>query len=76
SRPCSRKAFLLKHDLLNSNLVIYGNVVFQVKDVKSEEAKGLYNMDVAELVISMSPLTKIQNLESINSKIRELDSLF
>ncbi|MDQ1280288.1 MAG: hypothetical protein QG670_1551 [Thermoproteota archaeon] len=76
SRPCSRKAFLLKHDLLNSNLALYGNVVFQVKDVKSEEAKGLYNMDVAELVISMNPLTKIQKLESINSKIRELDSLF
>lgn len=76
SRPCTRKAFSLKHDLLDLDLALYGNAIFQIKKVTEEEAKSLCNLAVAELVISINPLTKIQNLEAINSKIRELHSLF
>ena len=76
SRPCISKAYSLKHDSLGLDLALYGNVIFHIKIVSREDAKSLCNIDVAELVISMNPITKIQNLEAINAAIKDLNSLF
>ncbi len=73
SKPCKTKAFLLKHDELE--LFLNGNVVFSQTDPSEKDMKSLLKHNVAELVISMNPVTGMSSRERIDEFILQLKSM-
>lgn len=72
SKPCYKRAFLLKHDILGVELFLHGNVVFRFTQPSRKEVKQLHRSKVSEFVITMNPVTKIENKQEVDAFIQNL----
>lgn len=73
-RPCYFRTFVLKHDVLEIELILCGNAVFRLKPPSREEVKQLHGIKVTELVLTMNPATGIENRQGINDFLQRLQS--
>lgn len=67
SKTCSKKIFLLKQETIGIELFLWGNVVFRFTHPTRWELKKLLAFNFTELVITMNPITGIENREKIDS---------
>lgn len=72
SKPCNKKAFLLRQKTLGVDLYLHGNVVFSFIKPSRKDIKKLYNQRIGELVITTNPISKMDNRENINKFIYNL----
>ncbi|UCH02057.1 MAG: hypothetical protein JSV20_09665, partial [Candidatus Bathyarchaeota archaeon] len=74
SRQCFSRTFLLENDAIKGKLFLHGNVVFsRTKPLK--EFKKMREVKVAEIVMSMNPLTMIESTQRIDETIQSLQSV-
>jgi collagenase-like PrtC family protease len=73
TQPCSTQAFVLRHDVLGIELFLHGNTVFTFNDPANNDIKQLRN-NADQLVIAMTPATKIDSQQEINALITRLKS--
>lgn len=72
SRPCQTRAFLLKHDILDIELFLHKNAVFSFVEPTRKEARKLRRNKIAEFVVTMSPVTRIESRREMDALIRNL----
>jgi len=73
SKPCDMRAFMLKQDVLGTELFLQGNVVFRPTRPSQREIKRLHEVGVDEFVITMNSITKIESLKEIEAAIQSLN---
>jgi hypothetical protein len=73
SKPCLREAFILRSHILNVELFLLGNAVFSHKQPSPQDLRKLKKANIAELVLTMNPLTNIDSVEKIDNSIKSLD---
>ncbi len=74
SKPCDSRTLLLRNEQLDVRLFLLGNTVFRLTELTSRDARKLDEAKVKELVISMNPLTGINDKERVNTLVRGLFS--
>ncbi len=74
SRPCTTRAFTLKHRIVETNydLMLSGNVVFSLVKPSQRDARKLSEVGVSEFVIAVNPVTRIESHEKIDQVISNL----
>ena len=72
SKPCLDRAFLLRNEAFGLELYLHGNVAFRLAEPHPETVKELVKVGVAELVLTMNPLTRIDSAEKIDNTISKL----
>jgi hypothetical protein len=75
SRPCNSKIFQLNRSGLETQLYLSGNSVFRVYNPAKRLLKKFSKKVPNEFVISMNPLTKIRDSQSIDEIIRSLEEV-
>ncbi|UCH36883.1 MAG: hypothetical protein JSV76_04110 [Candidatus Bathyarchaeota archaeon] len=78
SRPCSTTAFHLKpkHQIVQADtqLFLQGNVVFKTVEAIQGNIRKLHDINIAEVVITVNPITKHKNREQIDTVISKITS--
>jgi collagenase-like PrtC family protease len=74
SKQCFSRAFLLENDAIKSKLFLHGNVVFR-RTESSKNIKKMKEVQVAEIVMSMNPITMIESTQKLNETIQSLRTL-
>jgi hypothetical protein len=76
SRPCLNSAFLLKNEAVGEyeedfglQLYLGGNTVFRVIQPSPADIRNLHETGVAELVLTMNPITRIDSARAIDDFI-------
>lgn len=69
-KPCQTKIFRLEQEVLDLQLFLHGNVVYQQKSLKG--LRRVNTKKIMEFVITMSPLTQVESHQEINSLIEKL----
>jgi len=75
SRPCLRRAFLLRNEALDAvglELFLHGNAVLRLEHPAAEDVAELEKLGVDELVLTMNPLTQIDTAQIIDSLMASL----
>lgn len=72
SRPCDKRAFILKHDVLGVQLILHGNVIFRLAKPSRKQINKLCKNGIDDFVITMGPATKIKSRKDIESFIQDL----
>jgi hypothetical protein len=72
SKPCDTVAFRMKNDSLGDELLLEGNVVFRSVIQKNKDIGRLHNLNVSEIVITMTPLTGIENHHEIDKFVKNI----
>jgi hypothetical protein len=75
SRPCLRRAFVLKSEVLEEyglEFVLHGNTVFRVVQPLGADAVALQKDGVDELVLAMNPVTGLDTARRIDDLILSL----
>jgi hypothetical protein len=72
SRPCNSNIFQLNRNGMETQLYLYGNSVFRVYNPSKRLLKKFSKKLPNEFVISMNPLTKNRDSQSINKIISSL----
>jgi hypothetical protein len=70
SKPCYTKTFRLEQEVLDLQLFLDGNVVYQRKPLK--ERRQVDTKKIAEFVITMTPLTHVENHREVDTLIKKL----
>jgi len=74
SRPCLKEAFVLRSYILDVELFLLGNAVFSYVPPSPEDFKRLRKANVAEVILTMNPITNIERAEKIDSFIMSLNA--
>jgi collagenase-like PrtC family protease len=69
SRYCQKSAFLLKSEAYDLELLLHGNAVFLLAKPSMAEMKKMEVMGINECVLTMNPLTGIEDREEIDELI-------
>jgi len=76
SRPCRRRAFVLRNEALEvlrlEPYYLHGNAVLRFVQPSPGDLAQLMRLGVAELVLTMNPLTQIDTTEKIDDLIASL----
>jgi len=75
SRPCLRRAFVLKNEALKEyglDFFLGGNTVFRLVQPSPEDVVDLENAGVSELVLAMNPITRIDTAPRIDELISDI----
>jgi len=72
SRPCDKRAFLLKQPTLKKEFYLHGNTVFRFIQSSLKDVKQLHEQGIEELVVTVNPITKIDSGEKIDAFIQNL----
>lgn len=72
SKPCLDRAFLLRNEAFGLEFYLHGNVAFRLAEPHPEAVKELENLRVAELVLTMNPVTGIDSAEKIDATMSKL----
>jgi len=72
SKPCLDRAFLLRNEAFELELYLHGNAAFRLAEPHPEAVKELEKAGVAELVLTMNPLTRIDSAEKIDNTMSNL----
>jgi hypothetical protein len=70
SKPCLNKAYVLKNDVLGIEIQLHGNTVFTLVQQPNIDLGKLDEQGVSELVLTMSPLTRIESKTDIDDFLR------
>lgn len=72
SRPCLDRALLLRNEGFGLELYLHGNAAHQLVDPHAEAVEQLREAGVAELVLTMNPITRVDSAEEIDDMILRL----
>ena len=75
TRPCLRRAFLLRNAMLEESemaFILHGNAVFRVEQPSPADAAELQRIGVAEVVLTMNPVTRIRTTAEIHDVVGSL----
>lgn len=72
SKPCNKRAFLLKQPTLKQELYLHGNAVFRLIQPSPNDVKQLREEGIDELIATMNPITKMDSREKIDAFIQDL----
>ena len=72
SKPCLHRAFLLKNEALGMRFYLHGNAVFRLVQPSRKDVTNLEKYGVAELVVTMNPVTRIDSAEKIDNTLWNL----
>ncbi len=75
SMPCLQRAFVLKNEALKDyglDFLLGGNTVFRLVQPSSEDILDLENAGVAEVVLTLNPVTRIDTARKIDDLISDL----
>lgn len=72
SRPCEKRAFILKHDELGVQLVLDGNAVFRFAEPSRKQINKLSKNGIYDFVVTTGHATKIKSRNDIESFIQGL----
>jgi hypothetical protein len=74
SRPCYTKAYSMDNELLDIGMYLHGNTVFKLTDPDRNTITQLAKRGINELVLTMSPLSKVNSQTQLNSIIQRFQS--
>jgi len=74
SRPCYTKAYSMNNELLDTSLYLHGNTVFKLMEPERKTVSQLVKQGVKELVLTMSPLTRVSSQTQLESLIQRLQA--
>jgi len=75
SKPCLGRAFLLRNEVLKAvglEFFLHGNAVFRLEQPSPEDVAELKRLGIAELILTMNPLTKIDTAGKIDDLVLSL----
>jgi hypothetical protein len=72
SRPCLDRALLIRNEGFGLELYLHGNAAHQLVEPQPEAVEQLRGVGVADLVLTMNPITKVDSAEEIDSVISRL----
>ena len=75
TKPCLRRAFLLRNAMLEEfemGFILHGNAVFRVEQPSPADAAELQRIGVAEVVLTMNPVTRVRSTAEIHDIVRSL----
>ncbi|NLG26383.1 MAG: hypothetical protein GX557_00600 [Chloroflexi bacterium] len=75
SRPCQRRAFMLKSEILKAaglRLFLVGNAVFREEPATPEGVADLAARGVSEVVVPMGSLTRLETAEQVDAYYQAL----
>lgn len=72
SRPCDKRAFILKQETLGVQLVLHGNVIFRFVNPSRKQVNKLCKNGIDDFVITMDHATKTKSRKDIESLIQNL----
>ncbi|MDQ1280406.1 MAG: hypothetical protein QG670_1669 [Thermoproteota archaeon] len=75
SRPCNKRAFLLKQPIMKQELYLYGNTVFRLINPSSDDMKQLREGGAVELIITVNPITGMTSRERLDAFIDDLKKM-
>ncbi len=64
----------MKHDILDIELFLHKNAVFSFVEPTRKEARKLRRNKIAEFVVTMSPVTRIESRREMDALIRNLQA--
>jgi len=72
TKPCLSKAFNIRQKVLEKEFILHGNVVFRAVEPNEREARQLKIIDVDELILPMSPVSKLNTTKELDEAITAL----
>lgn len=67
SKKCISEAYSMENSQLKTSLFLLGNAVFRMEEPKSSDVSELKRSGIAELVVTMSPLTNILSAAQLDA---------
>jgi len=74
SRPCYTKAYSMENELLDIGMYLHGNTVYKLADPDKNTMNQLARWGVGELVLTMSPLSKVSSHAELEGVLKSLQS--
>jgi hypothetical protein len=74
SKPCLRKAFIIKNEVFNLEFFILGNAVFRMVKPNSEAIEKLQRSGIDEFILTMDPVTGVNSKQKIDYSMAFLSS--
>lgn len=75
SRPCDKRAFLLKQPTMKQELYLHGNAVFRLINPSSDDMKQLRDEGAEELIATVNPITEMTSREKLDAFIDDLKKM-
>ena len=72
TKPCLSKAFNIRQKELEKNFILHGNVVFRAVEPNMREARQLKRTGVDELIIPMSPVSRLNTVNELDEVMAAL----
>lgn len=72
SRPCLDRALFLRNEGFGLDLYLHGNAAHQLVGPHPEDVEQLREIGVAEVVLTMNPITRVDSAEEIDNMISKL----
>jgi len=66
TKPCLSKAFNIRQKELEKKFILHGNVVFRAVEPNEREARQLKRTGVDELIIPMSPVSRLNTVNELD----------
>jgi collagenase-like PrtC family protease len=74
SRPCYTKAYSMDNELLGVEMYLHGNAVFKLNDPDRRTVNQLARLGVRELVLTMSPLSRVTSHIELDGLLQSLQT--
>jgi hypothetical protein len=74
SRPCYTKAYSMENEELGVDMYLHGNTVFKLVDPDRRSVNQLARRGVGELVLTMSPLSRVGSHAEIEGVLKSLQA--
>jgi hypothetical protein len=74
SRPCYTKAYSMDNELLGVEMYLHGNAVFKLNDPDRRTVNQLARLGVGELVLTMSPLSRVTSHKEFDGLLQSLQA--
>jgi len=74
SRPCYTKAYSMDNEVLGVEMYLHGNAVFKLTDPDRRTVNQLARRGVGELVLTMSPLSRVTSHTELDGLLQSLQA--
>ena len=74
SRPCYTKAYSMENEELGVDMYLHGNTVFKLVDPDRRTVNQLARRGVGELVLTMSPLSRVSSKAELEGALKSLQA--
>jgi hypothetical protein len=72
SRPCLDRAFFLRNEGFGLELYLHGNAAYHLVEPQQESVVQLKGAGVEEVILTMSPITRVDSAQKIDDMIQNL----